>query len=73
MLLSLEQSSDPIVMAYLNIGVPSYDDCMSFYTGLESSFPEHMFCYNLLEVDGIKDFCSEHEQCYRESEANSRS
>jgi hypothetical protein len=36
MLNSFRDSDDPIISSYVEIGVPSFEQCMAFYTGLES-------------------------------------
>lgn len=52
----LKTCTDPTVTAYLALGVPTFDDCMSFYTGAElGSDPiTPLFMFNL-EVGGFKN------------------
>jgi len=54
MLDSQFDNRDPVVASYVEIGVPSYEACMSFYTGLESSYSFDLFDYSVLEDGGIK-------------------
>lgn len=55
-LLSLKSYKDPTVQAYVSLGVPSFNDCFSFYTGSESCANpiSPLFMFNL-EVGGFKN------------------
>jgi len=51
-------SHDPIIQAFVAMGVPSYSDCFSFFTGLESC------TFTAEVVGGIKNFIDEY-QCQK--------
>lgn len=48
---SLRDNDDPTVRAYVELGAPDYESCMSFYTGLE--------CGSSRMVEGIKNHYNE--------------
>lgn len=60
-LLSFADSEDPVIQSYVDVGVPSFEQVMRFYTGLESSFELPPF--NFLEVGGRNSLLFDVEQC----------
>jgi len=48
--LALKDETDPTVQAYISLGVPTREECFSFYTGAEFSRFDALF---MQEVDGI--------------------
>lgn len=53
---NFRSSKNPTVLAYIDLGVPTHEDCLSFYTGSESG-PNPitpLFMFNL-EVGGFKN------------------
>jgi hypothetical protein len=49
-----KSSTDPNIQSFVEMGVPSYSDCFSFFTGLECSFPTKV-------AGGIMNFIDEFE------------
>lgn len=55
-LVDLTSSDDPTVTAYVTLGVPSFNDLLGFYTGVETSPSPiaHLFIFNM-EAGGFKN------------------